>query len=119
EEGRSAAGSVFKDNAGNADNLVSTLVQSVNNVVELTQQAIYDLAKIDVEGYEFEVRKCMQGIKTRYLFIEVSSGRTKAYRHSALYDLVRNLFGDFDIIYQSANHRKQDNFIVLLETQQN
>lgn len=102
-EGRSATGSFFQENATeNNEDVRSVPVKLTSNIDSLTKRSAYDLIKIDVEGYEYNVLEYLRNLETRYLFIEISGpGRYKNYKHSQILHRIRNVFGDFDLTYIS------------------
>jgi FkbM family methyltransferase len=103
EPNRSGTGSFIAENAtDNKNKLTKITVQGTSQVSGVTGRSRYDLIKVDVEGYEYEVIKLLKDLKTAYLFIELSgSGRTKNYEHSELFALIKEQLGDFDIIYST------------------
>ena len=112
----SCTGSLLAENAGDAETLKEIPITLVDDIPKLTKRSQYDLATIDVEGYEMDVLKSLKGLKTRYLFIEVSSqGRAKTYLHSRLFDTIREMFGAFDIVYSLGQSAGAAAFDVLLE----
>lgn len=117
EPGRSAIGSLIRDNAGGLlRDRMEVPIQTTNDVASLTGRDSYDLIVVDVEGYEAEVIASLGGIKTRYLHLEVSTrGRSKSYLHSELLRLIHEKFDDFDILCQDGFGTSDDVFYVLLE----
>lgn len=117
EPTRSGVGSLLAENAGNKDKLKEIPITLVDDIPTITKRRSYDLIAIDVEGYEMDVVQCLQGIQTRYLFMEVSArGRAKNYLHSALFDHVHTILGDFDIVYTSGHSSAEaPTFDVLFE----
>jgi FkbM family methyltransferase len=100
EPTRSGIGSLIVENAGNPDNLKEIPITLIDDVPKTTKRASYDLITIDVEGYEMDVIKCLSNVKTKYLFMEVSTqSRSKTYLHSELFEHIRTNLGDFDIVY--------------------
>lgn len=116
---RSATGSLLAENAGEKSNLKEVAIKLTDDIPVHTKRAIYDLIAIDVEGYEMDVIKNLKNVKTRYLFMEVSTqGRSKQYRHSELFDNIRQTFGEFDIVYSMGySYKKAPTFDILLEFQ--
>ena len=113
--GKSGTGSLFKDNAGGATTQ-EIEIELVNDVEKLTKTKSFDLVKIDVEGYEFQLLKEIKPFKTRYMFIEVSGlSRHKDYSHSEFYRLIEEKFGSFDIVHQTITYKTLNNFDVLLK----
>ncbi|MDT8387291.1 MAG: FkbM family methyltransferase [Thiogranum sp.] len=104
---RSAAGSFLKQNigAGARNDELHTLEI---DVVELTPENCqsmnipqeYDLIKIDVEGYEYELLLALKGIRTRYLYIEFSNARARecGYEMIDLFRRIEELFGRFSVV---------------------
>ena len=115
QEGKSATGSVYQQNASKAIDKQSVIdISLIDNVSQITKVKNYDLIKIDVEGYEYEVIKNLVGIKTRFMFIEISGlSRYKDYNHSSIFKLIAQKFGTFDIAFQSKAS-KSDKTIELL-----
>lgn len=121
-ENMTAVGSVVKENATfsrirekNKLNLVKGRVEFVSDIKAVTGRNNFDLVKIDVEGYEYDVLKYIENIKTKYLFIEVSGSRTKSFSHSDLFLMVEKKFGSFDVVYQSNTTVTYGTFDVLLK----
>ncbi|HSX36465.1 MAG TPA: FkbM family methyltransferase [Patescibacteria group bacterium] len=103
EPTRSGVGSLLQENAGDKARLKEIPITLVDDVPKLTKRDHYDLVTIDVEGYEMEVVKCLSGLKTRYLFMEVSTqGRSKTYRHATLFENIKKALGNFDIVYATG-----------------
>lgn len=105
--GRSASGSFLKENIGTrSQGDVRTLEI---DVVELTpeycrSQGIpheFDLIKIDVEGFEYQVLGALRGIQTKFLYVEFSnaSARQCDYELNDLFHRIEDLFGRFSVIY--------------------
>lgn len=117
EPSRSATGSLLAENAGSQDSVKQISVQLIDDVPRLTKRSTYDLIAIDVEGYEMDAVKHLKGVKTRYLFIEVSTqSRSKQYNHSELFKVIRDTFGEFDIVYTLGYSSKSTpTFDILLE----
>lgn len=100
EPTRSGIGSLIAENAGDPSHLKEIPITLVNDVASVTGRTHYDLITIDVEGYEMDVVKCLKGIKTKYLFMEVSTqSRAKTYLHSELFEHIRTNLGDYDVVY--------------------
>ncbi len=117
--GRSCTGSLIEKNARTTNvkvkgSMESREVKIIDDVAAMVGRKEFTLIKIDVEGYEFEVLKNLKGVQTKYLFAEVSGGREKNFSHSKFYALAKEVFGDFDILYQSTYKKDLDNFEVLL-----
>lgn len=103
EPNRSGVGSFFRENAGSQDKVEAITVHVLHDPAEVTGRHEYDLVKIDVEGFELEVLGALGGIRTEYLYIEVSgSGRRRNYSDSEINDALRTTFGNFDIVYSSG-----------------
>ena len=106
--GRSASGSFLRENIGivTHDKNVRTLEV---DVAELTpaycrSQGIpqeYDLIKIDVEGFEYQVLGALQGIQTRYLYVEFSNASVRRcnYEMNDLFHRIEDMFGRFSVLY--------------------
>jgi FkbM family methyltransferase len=89
EPNRSATGSFLFENASdNQSRLKKILVKCTSDIQKETGRSHYDLVKIDVEGFEYDVIKLMKNMSFKYLFIEFSGvARTKKYSHSQLLDM--------------------------------
>lgn len=89
-------------------------VEIIDDVAKVTKRSKYDLVKIDVEGYEYEVVKRLKGIKAKYLYIEITgSGRQKDYSHAQLFTAIKSSFGEFDIKY--VTRQSDSKFETLLQ----
>ena len=106
-DGRSASGSFLKENigVGGPDNEIRQLEVDVEELNADTCSVlgiptVYDLIKIDVEGYEYQVLDAFQGIKARYLYVEFStaSARQCDYEMIDLFKRIEDVFGHFSII---------------------
>ncbi len=116
EPGRSGIGSFVKENAGNKEKLKKITIKTTNDIPAITKRGRYDLIKIDVEGFEYEVLKRLTNLKTKYLFIEVSSqGRTKSYEHSEMMEIIKKNFGEFDIVHTTPVNSSSPTFDMLLQ----
>lgn len=117
EPGRSATGSFIRNNASNDRSKLSKIeVQAINSPSKLTGIKEYDLIKIDVEGFEIDVVKSLKGIRTKYLFIEVSSAnRNRRYNDSELLLEIRKIFGDYIIEYMTGYKGTELIYEVLLK----
>lgn len=116
EKNKSATGSFVKNNAYfDEKSLKQVTVKVTDKIQTLTGRSRYDLIKIDVEGYEYQVLKHMKGITTKYLFLEISSNREKDYVTSELYGLLLERFGSFEIIFQSHTGKGVNSFDILLK----
>jgi len=114
---KSAIGSIIPENASVDRRVVSKVeIELTNDVRSVTKRKKYDLIKIDVEGYEYDLLRAIKDLKTKYLFLEVSGlGRTKNYSHSRILQEVKNKFGEYDIINLTAANRESNHFDLLLE----
>jgi FkbM family methyltransferase len=106
--GRSASGSFLRENIGTVthDENVRTLEVDVTELTPAYCRSqgipqVYDLIKIDVEGFEYQVLRALQGIQTRYLYVEFSnaSARRCNYEMNDLFRRIEDMFGRFSIIY--------------------
>lgn len=81
--GYSGLGSVLPNNARYraVSKLESLPVDFVANIAAVTGCAEYDLVKLDVEGFEYEVIDAIQAVRFRYLYIEVT-GNVKDKSHA-------------------------------------
>ena len=114
EPGRSCTGSLIRQNVGPRQGVVEMEVTSSDDIVKLTGRADYDLVKVDVEGYEFEVLKCLAGLRPRYMFLELATQRTRSDLHSEIFEQLRAMFGEFDILAQDAFDHRANSFDVML-----
>ncbi|MCF2528241.1 FkbM family methyltransferase [Yinghuangia soli] len=114
DPGRSATGSVLADQVDAIGTPRRVAVRSVSDPSTVTGNQEYDLVKIDVEGYELEVLKCLGGMTVHYLYVEMSGVRG-VYPHSELLMLVRRQFGDFRVVFQGPCDRRSVNHPLLLE----
>lgn len=115
QPGRSSIGSLVKQNAGQKNRLKQVEIKLTDDIARHTKTKLYDLVKIDVEGYEHDLLKTMKPLKTKYLFIEVSGmGRHKEFDHSSLFGTIGEKFGAFNILNSSEANRHTDNFDMLL-----
>lgn len=113
--GKSATGSVFKTNTTDHTKAKKTQIKMVNDIAELTGRDKYDLVKIDVEGYEYQLLEAIKPFKTKLMFLEVSIGRYKDFCHSKLFNLIEKKFGKFDIVHLSSGNSSSNNFDVMLK----
>ena len=113
--GKSATGSVFKSNTTNHTKAKKTKIKMVNDIAELTGRSKYDLVKIDVEGYEYQLLEAIKPFAAKLMFIEVSLGRYKDFNHSKLFKLIEKKFGKFDIVHLSGGDSTSNNFDVMLK----
>jgi FkbM family methyltransferase len=112
---RTGIGSLIKQNAGVGATASST-VQVTSDAGRLTKRAVYDLIKVDVEGYEFNAIKGLGSVKTKYLFVEISGvGRTKDYNHSEILNMINKTWGDFDIRYIGMYNSGDPTFDLLVK----
>lgn len=105
--GYSGKGSFIEDNS--SINLGETNKPEKINVelVELNDDSCstlgipsyFDLVKIDVEGFEYEVLNSIRNINTDYLFIEFSMSRAHHYTFHTLLNRIHESFGDVEILY--------------------
>lgn len=116
EPTRSGTGSLLAENAGEQANLKQIPIQLIDDAAKVTGHKQYDLITVDVEGYEMDVVTHLKGLECKYLFMEVSGqGRSKTFTHAALFENIRNTFGDFDVVYISGHSETQPTFDMLLE----
>lgn len=116
EVGRSGVGSLIKENAGNQEMVQEVDIKLVQDPSLITKRSSYDLLKIDVEGYEYEVVKNITGITCRYVFIELSGqDRAQTHTHSDLLKLIENKFGKFNIVHTTETSAGSAAFEVFLE----
>lgn len=103
-EGKSAQGSRFAENA--RQNLMgvvrSVKVQAIplskTHRQRLGLADVYDLIKIDVEGAEQSVLEGLKGVRTKWVYLELSSGRTSDAPPAEVLRLVQDAFGPFTMI---------------------
>lgn len=116
EENKSATGSFIKNNSFQDKNSLREITVEVTDKIHLvTGISHYDLIKVDVEGYEYQVIKNLKGVSTKYLFLEVSSDREKEYVTSELYKLLVEIFGSFEVLFQRQSGRNTKSFDILLK----
>jgi FkbM family methyltransferase len=116
--GASSIGSIIPENARHREssNLQPLEIRFVSSIPLLTGNGDYDLVKIDVEGFEYDVVEALEGVKMRYLYIEMTGPAKAKTRHSSdLLLLIERKFGPFDVRYQSQGFRSSTTFETLLE----
>lgn len=115
EKNGSAIGSIMKENAyRKIEDLKQIKVEFSDNISKITKIKNYDLIKIDVEGYEYEVIKNLKGITTKYLYIELSAYRKKSYIYSEIIKLITETFGDFELLFQDFVDKELNSFDILV-----
>ena len=77
----------------------------------------FDLIKIDVEGFEYDVLNSIREIKTEFLFMEFSMARTHQYSFHELLNRLHECFGKVEILYcdyidLTKTHRTIGNLLV-------
>ena len=99
-EGKSAQGSVFAENAtlgllGSDRRQLQVKLEYLSDAALAAHglPASYDLVKIDVEGFEYEVLASLDRVQWRYLYLEISVDRRGARSLSDLLDLVEHTTG--------------------------
>ena len=104
--GFSAKGSFLASNASINLGKVTTSEIKVDVVALDTETAnelgipdFYDLIKIDVEGFEYEVLNALSGIRAKHIYIEFSMGRSHSYSFPELIDRIREIFGPVEVLY--------------------
>src|SRR5262249_22257451 len=103
EPNRSGVGSFLKNNAGTPGRLETVSVLMRENAAKITRRYVYDLIKVDVEGFESDALRALKDIKTKYLYIEVSGGgRDKLFTDAQLYAEILETLGDFNVVYGSG-----------------
>lgn len=117
EKNRSAIGSIIRANASEDSKKITQIsIRATSQPEKLTKIKSYDLIKVDVEGLEDQAILGLRGVRTRYLFIEISgSGRTKNFLHSELFDSIKRTLGPFEITYIDQFTYKNANFEILLK----
>lgn len=116
--GKSAIGSLNKANAVNniKDKIVETEISLVEDVSKYTKTKKYDLVKIDVEGYEYDLLKNIILDTPKYLYIELSGpAREHDYSIPNIYDLIEKKFGEFEIVYSDQVSKEVNGFNQLLK----
>lgn len=116
EPNRSGIGSFLKENAGETGRVKEIRVKVENDVAAVTGRNAYDLVKIDVEGFEYEVIQALKNVKTKFLYIEVSGdGRDRHYTDRKLYSEIGRILGDFNVIYSSGFTEGNPTYELLLK----
>jgi len=121
-ENKTATGSLIAQNATSQLQSTKTktqIIQLIDNPAQTTEQSHFDLIKVDVEGYEYEVLQNLQKISAHYLFLEISGNREKSFTHSAFFNEITKKFGEFNILYQTEFSKEMENFEILLEINHN
>jgi FkbM family methyltransferase len=104
--GFSCKGSFIASNA--SINLTNIQKEMINvDVLELNDHTIqkldilscYDLVKIDVEGFEYEVLDALACIQAKFVYIEFSIGRSHKYTFPNLIDRINKIFGPMEVLY--------------------
>ena len=116
--GYSGVGSVISENARYraTSSLTTFEVQLVSDIRSATGTNEYDLVKVDVEGFEYEVIESIQGLSFRYLYIEITGpAKEKSHPTSELYAILREKFGPYEVRYQAPGDRNSTVFETLLE----
>lgn len=113
---KSGTGSLIKENSDNVidKDIKEVKIKLTSEVKNLTKNTSYDLIKIDVEGSEIEVLGNLGGLKTKYLYIEISANRGKTYRTSEIYELIKSKLGDFEVLFQDELHNNSVCFNILI-----
>lgn len=116
EPNRTCTGSFFADNVGMIWKSTKIPIETRDDVVAITGRRHYDLVKVDVESAEFEAIKCLRGITVTYMFVELSTAnRTQPYLHSQMFELLQDLFGDYDILAQDELTEEMNNFDLMIK----
>lgn len=111
----SGQGSVISGNCGDYPT-TEVNISLTSHPMTLTGREKYDLVKIDVEGSEIEVIGGLKGIKSRYVYIEVSGpARQKSYITSELYREVATVLGEFETVYSGGSNKEAFDYEVLLK----
>jgi len=103
--GNSAKGSFIEANSNiNLNNKpdkieVELIDLNKNSCNKLSIPSEFDIIKIDVEGFEYEVLNSIKNIKTKFLFMEFSMARSHQYSFHELLNRLSDCFGDIEILY--------------------
>lgn len=113
--GKSSIASFIRNNAGSRNNQKKVEIETINNISVVTGNGSYDLIKVDVEGYEYEVLNSLRGLSTKYLFIEITGlAKEKDYDHSAMFNKIKSCFGSYDVLHVSSASVHSTYFDMLL-----
>lgn len=116
---RTSTASIFMDNAKSSPIVRPGEVEKhessfINDVVMLCGTSQYDLVKVDVEGAEYEVVEALANIKIKYLYIELSSSRSKSYFSSDIFQLLEHNWGSYEVVFQESTGIGSAAFNVLI-----
>lgn len=103
--GYSGIGSLVSNNARyrSSSELKTVDVKLVSDIAAVTGQHSYDLVKIDVEGFEYEVLEALENVRFRYLYVEITGpAKSKSHLTSEIYTLISQRFGPFEVKYQGT-----------------
>ena len=107
--GASAKGSFVASNAAiNLGDVQTSEIQveavslDTETVSRLGIPDYFDLIKIDVECFEYDVLKALSGVRAKYIYIEFSMGRSHSYSFPDLVARLQEMFGPVEILYCDA-----------------
>jgi FkbM family methyltransferase len=120
---KSAQGSLYSENA--SAKLLKTDLKKIHiECIALDSDAqaqwgmpsFFDLIKVDVEGAEYEALEGLRDIRCRYLYMEVSDGRSGARNFSDFQRLLKNQWGrDFRVVAERRDSKNQSCYDLILE----
>lgn len=104
--GYSGKGSFISENAvinlGDMDSeevKVQSILLDESAVERFDLPPVFDLVKIDVEGFEYEVLESLPALTCRFLYVEISLARSHGYDFPELLSRIQSKFGKFTVLY--------------------